>query len=109
MDRDVFHPDAARRLRRIAEGKGGAHWRRDWVCVQPRIDPLGPSIARTHFLPAASTVAPMWVVHRAELSTAEKFNFFLSSDSGLHKTLFTLKKMRVNMTKRAGKYDQTGG
>lgn len=48
------HP---RRLWRAAEGKGGAAWRRDRSRAQPRTGPFGPSMARTHPLPAVSTVA----------------------------------------------------
>ena len=59
--RDAFRPDALRRLRRAAEDKGGAAWRRDRSHAQPRAGPLGPSMAsmaRTHPLPVASTAAP---------------------------------------------------
>ncbi len=74
IGRDAPRPDASWRLRRAAEGKGGASWRRDRSRAQPRAGPLGPSMAstaRTHPLPAASTVAPTRVVHRTELSTAQ--------------------------------------
>jgi len=60
MGRDAPRPDATRRLRRAAKGKGGAVWRRDRSRAQPRAGPLGPSMAstaRTHPLPVASTVA----------------------------------------------------
>jgi len=36
MVRDVPRPDASRRLRRAAEGKGGAVWRQDRTRAQPR-------------------------------------------------------------------------
>jgi len=36
MARGVPRPDAFRRLRRAAEGKGGAAWRRDRTRAQPR-------------------------------------------------------------------------
>ncbi len=74
MGRDAPRPDATQQPRRAAEGKGGATWRRDRSRAQPRTGPLGPSMAstaRTHPLPAASTVAPTLVVHRVELSTAQ--------------------------------------
>jgi hypothetical protein len=97
MGWDAPRPDAPRRLRRVAEGKDGAAWRRDRSRAQPRAATrrpgFGPSMAstaRTHPLPIASTVAPTQVVHRAELSTAEKFKFFLSSDSGLHNLLILI-------------------
>ncbi len=60
MGRDTSRPDASRRLRRAAEGKGGAAWRRDRSRTQPRTGPFRPSMAstvRTHPLPAVSTVA----------------------------------------------------
>jgi len=38
MGRDALRPDAFRRLRRAAEGKGGAAWRRDRSHADP---PLG--------------------------------------------------------------------
>ena len=39
MGRDALRPDAFRRLRRAAEGKGGAAWRRDRSHAQPRAGP----------------------------------------------------------------------
>ena len=43
--RDAFRPDAFRRLRRAAEGKGGAAWRRDRSHAQPR---AAPGFGREH-------------------------------------------------------------
>ncbi len=61
MGRDAPRPDVTRRLRRAAEDKGGAAWRRDRSRAQPRAGPASgrawASTARTHPLPAVSTVA----------------------------------------------------
>jgi hypothetical protein len=74
MGRDAPRPDATRRLRRAAEGKGGAAWRRDRSRAQPR---AATGFGREHGehgedppLPAASTVAPLRQ-GQAELSTAQ--------------------------------------
>ncbi len=83
MGRDALRPDATWRLRRAAEGKGGAAWRRDRTRAQPRTGPLGPSMAstgRTHPLPAASTVAPLLreagkVIHSGKVQILLKFRF----------------------------------
>jgi len=44
-----------------------------------------------------------------ELSTAEKFNFFLSSDSWGRNALILLIETRVDQRKRAGRSEETGG
>ncbi len=45
MGQDAPRPDASRRLRRAAEGKGGAAWRRDRSRAQPR---TAPGFGREH-------------------------------------------------------------
>ena len=104
--RDTLRPDTSTQRRRTAEGKGGAVWRRDRSRAQPRAGPLGPSMAstaRTHPLPVASTVAPLFEPSEApKVVHSAKFKFS-SSDSGPRKLLISLTKKGSNRSKRAGR------
>ena len=82
MGRDAPRPDAARRLRGAAEGKGAAAWRRDRSHAQHLAS--GASMAstgRTHPSPAASTVAPLARTYAREDSLRiQVFGAFLSGN-----------------------------
>ena len=82
MGRDALRPDATRRLRRAAEGKGGAAWRRDRTRAQPRAAAAWRRAWRARGGPTSCPQRAPWhpcCEGQRELSTAEKFNYFLSS------------------------------
>ena len=82
MGRDALRPDAIRRLRGAAEGKGGAAWRRDRTRAQPRAAAPWRRAWRARGGPTPCPQRAPWhscCERQAKLSTAEKFNYFLSS------------------------------
>ena len=110
--RDALCPDISTAARRAAEGKGGAAWRRDRSRAQPRTGPASGRAWRARRGPTPCPQRAPWHPHRQEwqkLSTAEKFKFFLSSDSGPHKPLIFMMKIGSNQRKRAGRSEETGG
>jgi hypothetical protein len=109
---DALRPDTSAPARRAAEGKGGAAWRRDRSRAQPRTGPASGRAWRARRGPTPCPQRAPWHPHRQEwqkLSTAEKFKFFLSSDSGPHKPLIFMMKIGSNQRKRAGRSEETGG
>jgi len=112
MGRDTPRPDALRRLRCAAEGKGGAAWRRDRSRAQPRAVPgfgrehgehgEDPLLARSEHRGTPADRSRQSYPQRKNSSS-------LSSDSGLRKYLILIVKTGSNQRKRAGRSEETGG
>ena len=110
--RDALRPDTLCTARRVAEGKGGAAWRRDRTRAQPRAAAPWRRAWRARGGPTPCPQRAPWhpcQQGRRELSTAEKFKFFLSSDSGCRNHLILFTKIGVDQRKRAGRSEETGG
>jgi len=85
MGRDAPRPDATRRLRRAAEGKGAAAWRRDRSRAQPRAAPgfgrehgehgEDPPLARSEHRGTHTGCPQGGVIHSAEVQFLLKFRF----------------------------------
>ena len=79
MGQDAPRPDASRRLRRAAEGKGGAAWRRDRTRAQPRAGPAPGRAWRARRGPTPCPQRAPW--HPRRLSTGQSYPQRKSSSS----------------------------
>ncbi len=85
MGRDAPRPDASWRLRRAAEGKGGAFWRRDRSRAQPRTAPgfgrehgehgEDPPLARSEHRGTYAGCPQDGVIHSGKVQVLLKFKF----------------------------------